>query len=280
MRLLQGKRATNKRATRSKPKAISSGRSHKCCKHKEGCPKRRAETGKKPEEYSSSRFTAALGVLQFVDMFHDDEAAEQFIVDARWPDGRDHTSISKEERYRTDQEPREQARSIRRSAEKPIFSNRGEQMTSPNGRAGPTDKGRGPRRIADPDAAPGQKKKDTLSAHNNRNGLDNVGQTPSDTESAAFSQEHLVPVHNNRETPSDRLVTMKEVMARTSMCRGTIDYLMRHGDFPLPVKLGRRIVRWWSSEIDEWMRSRPRAIGDLGKRHSLVENQAQKGQGA
>ena len=149
MRLLQGKRATNKRATRSKPKAISSGRSHKCCKHKEGCPKRRAETGKKPEEYSSSRFTAALGVLQFVDMFHDDEAAEQFIVDARWPDGRDHTSISKEERYRTDQEPREQARSIRRSAEKPIFSNRGEQMASPNGRAGPTDKGRGP-----PDSRP------------------------------------------------------------------------------------------------------------------------------
>ena len=71
----------------------------------------------------------------------------------------------------------------------------------------------------------------------------------------------------------DYLINMKEVMRRTGSSRSTINHLMRYSDFPLPLKLGVKMNRWWSGEIDLWLRSRPRAKGDLGQWHSRVEDQ-------
>ena len=90
-RLLKGQRAKITCKTRGKPKAIRSGRFRTSAKYPKGCTskkgRKRNRHWTKAEDYRSCRLTGALGIMQFLDMFPDDEAAEKFIVDARWPDG-------------------------------------------------------------------------------------------------------------------------------------------------------------------------------------------------
>ena len=61
---------------------------------------------------------------------------------------------------------------------------------------------------------------------------------------------------------NDRLLRLSAVRSRTALGRSTIYRLMRNGDFPEPLKIGARAVRWRESEIEEWLAARPRAIGD------------------
>ena len=61
---------------------------------------------------------------------------------------------------------------------------------------------------------------------------------------------------------NDRLLRLSEVQTRTALGRSTIYRLMRNGDFPEPLKIGARAVRWRESEIEEWLAARPRATGD------------------
>ena len=66
---------------------------------------------------------------------------------------------------------------------------------------------------------------------------------------------------------TDRLLRLEEVMAITGLGRSTIyRYLRRRSsslpDFPQPLKVGVRAVRWRESEIRAWVASRPRATGD------------------
>ena len=60
----------------------------------------------------------------------------------------------------------------------------------------------------------------------------------------------------------DRLLTRADVEHRVGLKRSAIYRLMREGQFPVPLKIGPRAVRWPSSEIEEWLASRPRATGD------------------
>ena len=60
----------------------------------------------------------------------------------------------------------------------------------------------------------------------------------------------------------DRLLTRAEVEAKTRLSTTTLYRMMRAGQFPSPVRVGMRAVRWKSSEIDEYLESRPRAQGD------------------
>ena len=62
--------------------------------------------------------------------------------------------------------------------------------------------------------------------------------------------------------PTDRLIRLREVMARTDFSRSTIYRKMRDGSFPEAVKTGDRAVRWRESEIEAWLADRPRATGD------------------
>jgi len=55
--------------------------------------------------------------------------------------------------------------------------------------------------------------------------------------------------HNNDE-PQACLLTIRDVMARTRLCRSSIYSLMADGRLPRPIKLGRRCVRWRSVDID------------------------------
>ena len=67
----------------------------------------------------------------------------------------------------------------------------------------------------------------------------------------------------------DRLLRREEVETRCGIARTTIYRLMRAGQFPEPVKVGPRAVRWPASEIEAWawlglawLAARPRASGD------------------
>ena len=59
------------------------------------------------------------------------------------------------------------------------------------------------------------------------------------------------------------LLTRPQVEARCGLSTSSIYRFMRDGPFPEPIRVGRRAVRWHSSEIDEWLATRPRAAGDL-----------------
>ena len=62
-----------------------------------------------------------------------------------------------------------------------------------------------------------------------------------------------------------RLLCLKEVCDRTSLARATIYRMLEESKvlqkaiFPLPVQVSKGRVGWHESEIDEWIRLRPRA---------------------
>ena len=60
----------------------------------------------------------------------------------------------------------------------------------------------------------------------------------------------------------ERLLRRPEVEAQTGLTRSTIYRLMRAGEFPEPLKLGPRAVRWRATEIESWIAERPRATGE------------------
>jgi len=50
-----------------------------------------------------------------------------------------------------------------------------------------------------------------------------------------------------------------QVEHRTGLSRSTIYAMMAEGDFPKPIRLGKRAVGWPESVISEWLESRLRA---------------------
>lgn len=47
-----------------------------------------------------------------------------------------------------------------------------------------------------------------------------------------------------------------------SLSRASLYRLMRSGEFPEPIKLGQRAVRWREAELREFLATRPRATGN------------------
>ena len=60
-----------------------------------------------------------------------------------------------------------------------------------------------------------------------------------------------------------RMLRRTEVEALVGLSRSTIYELMRDGEFPLPLQVGKRAVRWHEREIAAWLAERPRATGWL-----------------
>ena len=60
---------------------------------------------------------------------------------------------------------------------------------------------------------------------------------------------------------TDKMLRIEEVMEITRLSRATIYRKMSKGQFPKPLKLGDRAVRWRQSEIEAWLASLPRAMG-------------------
>ena len=55
---------------------------------------------------------------------------------------------------------------------------------------------------------------------------------------------------------SDKIIRRKEVEARIGLACSTIYAMMAYGEFPRPIKIGRRAVGWLSSDIDNWLSDR------------------------
>ena len=64
-------------------------------------------------------------------------------------------------------------------------------------------------------------------------------------------------------TDTDRLLHRAEVEERTGLSRSAIYRLMRAHQFPIPIRVGPRAVRWPQSEINEFIAACPRAPGEV-----------------
>ncbi|MCY4550603.1 MAG: AlpA family transcriptional regulator [Defluviicoccus sp.] len=61
---------------------------------------------------------------------------------------------------------------------------------------------------------------------------------------------------------ADRLLRREEVEEQTGLSRSAIYRLMRAGEFPTPIRIGPRAVRWPKAELDEFLAQCPRATGE------------------
>ncbi len=53
---------------------------------------------------------------------------------------------------------------------------------------------------------------------------------------------------------------LEEVLGLVSLSSATVYRMMSRGEFPRPVRVGRRAARWRSDEVEEWLASRPHTI--------------------
>lgn len=57
---------------------------------------------------------------------------------------------------------------------------------------------------------------------------------------------------------STKLLKRSEVVERIGFSYQSIWNWMKKGDFPLPIQTDSKHVRWFESEINDWIASRPR----------------------
>ncbi|EAA8321591.1 AlpA family transcriptional regulator [Salmonella enterica subsp. enterica serovar Oranienburg] len=55
---------------------------------------------------------------------------------------------------------------------------------------------------------------------------------------------------------SDRFIRFAEVEHRTGFCRAWIYHLIAPGEFPRPVKMGKRAVSFIEREVDAWIENK------------------------
>ena len=54
-------------------------------------------------------------------------------------------------------------------------------------------------------------------------------------------------------TSATAISRLPKVQARTGLPKSSIYALIARGDFPKPIKIGRRAVGWLDSDIDAWI---------------------------
>lgn len=59
----------------------------------------------------------------------------------------------------------------------------------------------------------------------------------------------------------NQLLRRQEVEALVRLSTSSVYRLMRAGQFPEPMRVGQRAVRWRKSEIDQYLAERDRASG-------------------
>ena len=55
---------------------------------------------------------------------------------------------------------------------------------------------------------------------------------------------------------SQEIIRRKQLETRIGLACSTIYAMMARGDFPRPIKIGRRAVGWRSEDVDRWLKSR------------------------
>ena len=59
-----------------------------------------------------------------------------------------------------------------------------------------------------------------------------------------------------RDEPRNVMLPIAEVMKRVGLSRPSIYRLMKESDFPRPLRVGVRGVRWRSTDLDAWLTER------------------------
>ena len=54
----------------------------------------------------------------------------------------------------------------------------------------------------------------------------------------------------------NRILRRHEVESQIGLSRSSIYQMMSDGEFPLPIKLGKRAVGWREQEINKWLSDR------------------------
>ena len=60
-------------------------------------------------------------------------------------------------------------------------------------------------------------------------------------------------------TDKNRLLRIKEVLEITGLSKSILYELKKRGEFPSPLRIGRRAVGWREEDIDNWLDSLPPA---------------------
>ena len=63
-----------------------------------------------------------------------------------------------------------------------------------------------------------------------------------------------------------RALKLEEVLGLVSLSSATVYRMMSRGEFPRPVRVGRRAARWHSDEVEEWLASRPHTVPESPRR--------------
>ena len=71
---------------------------------------------------------------------------------------------------------------------------------------------------------------------------------------------------------SDILLRRREVEERTGLSRASIYRRIGDGEFPPPVRVGAKAVRWKESDITAWIQSRPAATSERGSSTAASES--------
>ena len=58
------------------------------------------------------------------------------------------------------------------------------------------------------------------------------------------------------------LLTREQVEAMLGVKKSAIYQWMRERDFPAPIRLSKKCVRWRREELEAWLAAQPRAEGD------------------
>lgn len=59
------------------------------------------------------------------------------------------------------------------------------------------------------------------------------------------------------------ILKLPQVQAKTGLGKTRVYGLVKSGDFPKPVRLGKKAVGWVDAEIDDWIRRRIELRDDL-----------------
>ena len=62
----------------------------------------------------------------------------------------------------------------------------------------------------------------------------------------------------------NRFLRRREVEQMVGLSRTSIYRLMDSGDFPRPIRVGPRAVRWRLRDIEQWIAERPLTTGRVG----------------
>ncbi|WP_419923383.1 helix-turn-helix transcriptional regulator [Candidatus Poriferisodalis sp.] len=71
-------------------------------------------------------------------------------------------------------------------------------------------------------------------------------------------------MNHNTAPALAQLLPRPQVERLTGLSTSSLYRAMRHSDFPEPLRIGTRSVRWRADEVQAWIDGRPRASGITG----------------